>query len=51
MQQQLDGWSCGFFVFMAIQAFVKHQGFDSVGNDGLVEIRHMALQLLLGIPP
>jgi hypothetical protein len=21
MQQQLDGWSCGFFVFMAVQAF------------------------------
>jgi hypothetical protein len=50
MQQQLDGWSCGFFVFMAIQAFTKQQSFDAVGNDGLVEIRRMALQLLLDIP-
>jgi hypothetical protein len=50
MQQQLDGWSCGFFVFMAIRALTKQQGFDAVRNDGQAEIRHMALQSLLDIP-
>ena len=50
LQQQVDGWSCGLFVFMAMKAVVYNTGFETVRNDAKDAIKWVALQMILEIP-
>ncbi len=50
LQQQVDGWSCGLFVFMAMKAVVYDTGFETVCNDAKEVIKRVALQMILEIP-
>ena len=48
-ERQLDGWSCGLFVLMAMKALAKRRGWDSVVDSKKDEMRTMAIQELLTI--
>lgn len=50
LQCQLDGWSCGLFLLMAITALAKNAGWESVINDNKEKMREVTIQALLTIP-
>lgn len=49
-QRQLDAWSCGLFVMMAVDAFGQNSGFHDTGDEHKHVMREKALRVLLTLP-
>ncbi|KAG2098733.1 uncharacterized protein F5147DRAFT_815686 [Suillus discolor] len=47
---QIDGWSCGLFVMMAIDVFVDNGSYDSVTDDKKDAMKNKALETLMTLP-
>jgi hypothetical protein len=50
LQRQLDSWSCGLFVLMAISAIKQRVSFQAVTDDLKLEMRDKVLEILLAEP-
>ncbi|KAF9526823.1 hypothetical protein CPB83DRAFT_837122 [Crepidotus variabilis] len=51
LERQLNGWSCGLFVTMAVMALLKGLGVkETAGNRGLKAARKGAVEALLDLP-
>ena len=50
LQCQVDGWSCGLFLLMAVAALVRNDGWMSVVNDKKDDMCALAIQELITIP-
>ncbi|KAG1758081.1 hypothetical protein EDD22DRAFT_1000332 [Suillus occidentalis] len=47
---QIDGWSCGLFVMMAMDVFAKNGSYDSVTDDKKDAMKNKALEMLMTLP-
>lgn len=50
LQRQMDSWSCGLFLLMAMWAYTTKEGFEQVCNDEKEKMRAKVLKTLLDIP-
>lgn len=44
---QIDGWSCGLFVMMAMDVFAMNGSYDSVADDKKDAMKNKALEMLM----
>lgn len=49
-ERQVDAWSCGLFVMIAMQAFLDEWSTPLLGESAKESVRAGALQALLNVP-